>query len=60
MPATPLRLDLTGLLNAEARPPVAALSVPAQPRPRRKNRDQQPRPLPVRNARPLRKPGGVR
>ncbi|CAL9374356.1 hypothetical protein SUDANB121_00936 [Nocardiopsis dassonvillei] len=55
------RLDLTVLLSAEAHPRAAAPFTPPQrPRSRRRGRDQQPKPLPVRRARPLPKPGGVR
>ncbi|WP_190394594.1 hypothetical protein [Nocardiopsis deserti] len=58
MRADSLRLDLTAAPSAEVRPKAIPPFTPAQPR--RRYRDERPKPRSVRRARPLPKPGGVR
>ncbi|MEV6820544.1 hypothetical protein AB0M72_17480 [Nocardiopsis dassonvillei] len=60
MRADSIRLDLTAAPSAEVRPKITPPFTPLQPRPRRRYRDETPRPRSVRRARPLPKPGGVR
>ncbi|WP_198048788.1 hypothetical protein [Nocardiopsis dassonvillei] len=58
MRADSLRLDLTAAPSAEVRPKITLPFTP--PQPRRRYRDESPKPRSVRRARPLPKPGGVR
>ncbi len=58
MRADSIRLDLTTAPSAEIRPEITPPFTP--PRPRRRYRDEHPKPHSVRRARPLPKPGGVR
>ncbi|ASU58647.1 MULTISPECIES: hypothetical protein [Nocardiopsis] len=60
MRADSLRLDLTAAPSAEVRPKITLPFTPPQPQPRRRYRDESPKPRSVRRARPLPKPGGVR
>ncbi|WP_444959867.1 hypothetical protein [Nocardiopsis sp. M1B1] len=60
MRADSIRLDLTAVPSTEVRPKIAPPFTPPQPRPRRRYRDEHPKPYSVRRAKPLPKPGGVR
>ncbi|NKY97935.1 hypothetical protein [Nocardiopsis alborubida] len=60
MRADSLRLDLTAAPSAGVRPKALPPFAPPQPQPRRRYRDERPKPRSVRRARPLPKPGGVR